>query len=724
MALNKKQIHTLRLICQTFVPKIELSSNDLSHMADELSVDSSDFAKLLAHSSDFASPEAHLARRLDAASVTEQKSFSKFLRLIETPLACYVVTGFWRPFHKLSLKQRCQVLARWNRHPQEKLRRLFQSIKRLTMFLTYGKTNESDAGEPEREKAGSDKNPAANPSWAAFQYSGINPLVGTSQADLTCHISGLADSKGLECDVLIVGSGAGGGVAASVLAEAGIDCLVAEKGTLASQQQLGRGEYWGNRHLFEKHGSLSSDDLAIVVLSGATVGGGTTVNWMTSLEPAEVIRRQWANDFGWKAAADGELQASFDFVQERMNVNTSESVDNHQNAILRSGCERLGWSCRTIPRNATGCGDCGFCGYGCRVPGKQDTRVTFLQDAVARGARIVDGLTITKIDQHSGRVKGATARWFDSNRGTSREVNVKCKAVVCAGGAINTPALLLKSGFKHTQLGKNLFLHPTTAVASFHGLPITPWSGQPQTVVCDEFADLDGQGYGVRFETAPVHPGFGGLALAWESPLQHKILMSQLNRMANSIVLCRDQNSGQVVLDHTGSPRIKYSLGAKDAEMLLTGAAKVAEIHEAAGAKMIVGPHQEFAVWSKNPPKWLRDSQRVYSSVSELKAAIIQLGARPNHLSLFSAHQMSTCRISERTEDGPINLDGEFRGVTNLFVCDASLLPTSSGVNPMISIMGASHWVAQRICHKLKKIAWIDVRRCHTSDNPTRQRGY
>ena len=672
MLLNDTQQQSLKRICDTLVPRIE------SNKSAEIDRDTTAWQALLHHEASGSEPDRHFIRRLETAKPHEIRSTKRLLSLIETPLLCFPVTGFWRPFSSLHLDQRVQVLRRWATHRRPEIRKFFQSVKRLTMFLSYAKTD--DTGQ--------------NASWPSLRYEGNNQLENAAPDD-QISIAEIPSSGQVDCDVLIIGSGAGGSVAAAELAAAGLDCLIAEKGSYIQRADLGQGEFWGNRTLFDKYGALSTDDLAVVILSGSTVGGGTTVNWMTCLEPGQQVRQQWSDLYGLTAAIDGRLQASFDAVQTELGVNREQTTDNPQNAKLRLGCEQLGYRHATIPRNASNCGDCGFCGYGCRSPGKQDSRRNFLRRAATHGARVMAGLELDRLNVSGDRVVGAEG-WARQPDGTSRQISIRCNSVVCAAGSIHTPALLMRSGLSHPQLGSNLFLHPTTAIAAYYDEPIQAWSGQPQTVVCDQFEDLDGSGYGVRFETAPLHPGFGAMALAWDNPVQHKRMMFHLSQMANTIVLCRDGQGGRVAIDAAGQPIVKYRLDPRSAEFLLEGSIEATRIHRAAGAHTVVGPHQELCFLTDGN-RFLAGQPGECRKIDDFERALRRLGARPNHLSLFSAHQMSTCRMSAHQETGCLTLEGRWRGIPNLWVCDGSILPTSCGVNPMITIMGLSHWVAQHM---------------------------
>ncbi len=670
MALSSKQLKTLELICNTLCPSLESDHDDEK--------------PFFAHSASDSEVHLHFERRLEAANLVEQSRIGRVLRLIEYPIICWLFTKRFRSFSKLGLDDRSEILRRWRDSQSPDLRKLFQSIKRLTFFLTYAKPADGTT---------------TNPTWNTIDYPGRNPLAANREKTELVPVWNCGEQSVVNCDVLIIGSGAGGSVVAANLARAGLDCVVAEKGKLFQRDELGLSEYHGNRTLFDKYGSLSTDDLSVVILSGSTVGGGTTVNWMTSLRPDAKVLRQWADDFGFDAAVDGRLSECFNHVEKRLSVGHQQNVLNRQNQILKNGCQALGLETVDIPRNAIDCGDCGFCGYGCRKTGKQDTPSTFLQDAIAAKTRIATELEITKINIESGKVVGAQGKLTVGN--SSRPIEIKCNAVVCAGGAIQTPALLLRSGLKHPHLGQNLFLHPTTAIVAFHSEPVEAWSGQPQTVLCDAFSDLDGSGYGVRLEVAPLHPGFGGLGLAWNHPQQHKQMMKNLKYMANTIVLCRDQSGGKVSLDHAGQPKVSYRLGQQESRFLLRGSYEALKIQHAAGAHTVVGPHQQLLYWTNSQNGFLAGEDIRLDSVTDFEAALQNLGTRTNHLSLFSAHQMSTCRIAAKPELGPLTIEGCWQNVQNLYVCDGSVLPTSCGVNPMITIMGLAQHIGNSICQNL-----------------------
>jgi choline dehydrogenase-like flavoprotein len=363
-----------------------------------------------------------------------------------------------------------------------------------------------------------------------------------------------------------------------------------------------------------------------------------------------------------------------DVVWRRLGVTTDESPANPQNGLLERGCR-----------------DCDYCGFGCRHGAKQDTRRTFLADACGHGARVLAQAECDRL-LHDGRsVSGALLR-VRTPSGEPFAVEVRAKAVVLAAGAIHTPAVLLRSGIRHPHVGRNLHLHPTTAVYARYAEAVHAWRGVPQSRVCEQFADLDGQGYGVRLEAAPAHPGLWGMALPWDSPRAHRRRMQQLPHLANFIVLTRDRHGGRVRIDGRGRPVIDYKLHRGDARHMIRGVIEGLRIEQAAGALEVFSPqHRDYAFTCGDGAALEAWLERV------ARQPIV-----PHSYGLFSAHQMSTCRIAGRREQGVVRPDGRSWDLANLFVADASLMPTACGVNPMITIMGLAHHVAQHVKARLR----------------------
>jgi choline dehydrogenase-like flavoprotein len=212
------------------------------------------------------------------------------------------------------------------------------------------------------------------------------------------------------------------------------------------------------------------------------------------------------------------------------------------------------------------------------------------------------------------------------------------------------------------------------------------WYGPIISRYVDAFKNQDGQGYGVTLETAPIHPGLGALSLSWKSGLQHKRTMSQISHLGNIIILTRDYFSGRVDVNKQGNPVVHYNLNQYDAQHMMRGILESSRIHQAAGAIEIGAP---FAI----PLTWNRDHDDFESYLAEVGSKTLQ----PNNFALYSAHQMSSCRMSASPRLGAVAPNGETFEVKGLYVADGSVLPTASGVNPMLTIMSTAYLIAGHI---------------------------
>lgn len=539
------------------------------------------------------------------------------------------------------------------------------ALKRLALFLAYTPADDQ-----------------SHPLWGDWNY---HPPALRAITRPQLQTLNIESQSTLQADVLIIGSGAGGSVVAAELAAAGKDVLIIDKGPAASDAELGRGEASGMQQFYERAGSFTTDDKSMAILAGSGLGGGTTVNWMTCLAPPDDVRREWAQEYGFTGADSQSFAASISAVKQRLGL-SQPTTENRQNQLLAAGCEKLGLSHQHLFRNASDCSNCSFCGYGCHAGGKNDARRTFLTEAQSHGARILPHTQVTKITIRNGSAIGAEAVHTNA-AGESRSITIQSKAVVVATGAIYTPHLLINSGLTNEHIGRNLHLHPTTATYAIYDRPVRSWEGVPQSRMCDAFADLNGKGFGVRLETAPAHPGLWASSLPWDSAQSHHSLMQQLEYLSNIIILTRDQHSGRVIVKPNQLPQIRYSLYGEDCYHLMRGVYESLAIHRAAGASRIFAPNFPSQSFSGGTD----------DEFEKFRLSVMSRGYRPNSIGLYSAHQLSSCRIGGSPKVGAVKPNGETYEVANLFVADGSVLPTASGVNPMISIMATAHFLSQQI---------------------------
>lgn len=650
--LNARQQHTLSRVCDTFIPALEPEEGEDGRL---FGIRASDL-----------NLGVLVEEKLEAISDDENlQQILLFLNLLDNALVNLLLTGHWGRFAHMDLEKRTAVLQTWGNSRFSKRRQAFQSLKRLTMFLFYALMPD---GKP-------------NPTWPVFEY----PGPPTQSVNIPRHIKPLRIEypTTIETEVLIIGSGAGGGVVAGELSQAGVDVVVVEKGGYFAEKDYKGQELAGFNDLYEKDGGLTTDDLSMSILAGTCLGGGTTINWMTSLMPPDFVLAEWADDYGFAEANGRDLQNSLEAVQKRLNINTYESSANRQNALLAEGAQDLGCQVDVIPRNVKACEDCTFCNYGCIYGAKQSTFKTYLQDAYEQGTRIIVKAHADRVLHENGKAMGAEITVNHKER--QHRLVIKADLVVVAAGAIHTPALLLRSGLQNKHIGQNLRLHPVTQTWAIYDEPVYSWQGAPQTRVVHDFANMDGRGYGVWLETSPGHPGTYTAWLPWQSGRQHKRLVQQLHHIANHIVLTRDCFGGAVRLDEQGQPILDYVLHHYDANHLWLGMVESFKIHRQAGAKQILAPHNHLITYKPG------DDFEVF--LSTVKA----LGFPSNGYGLFSAHQMSTCRIADSANVGAVKPSGEMYEMRNLFVADASVFPTAVGVNPMLTIMGVAHMIAQHI---------------------------
>ncbi len=582
-----------------------------------------------------------------------------FLRAIESPFANVALAGRPRPFTAMSRPERERYLLSWADSAVPLRRKAFQAVKRASLFFAYGSSADGH-----------------NPLWEGIGYE--RPVLLPLPDDPTAFASRpTRDGEVIEADACVVGSGAGGSVVAAELAAAGRRVVVLEQGRSWTEADLDAREAASLARLMWERGLGASDDLAVAILAGAAVGGGTVVGWSTSLRLPPAVRAEWTA-LGIDGL-DGEIDAHYEVIERRLDVGVDESPINAQNSVLARGCEALGLPWQVIPRNTKGCGDCGHCGLGCRRGAKLSTPRTFLRDAVAAGATLITECAAERVLVEHGRAVGVSAV-----AATSHRITVRAPLIVVAGGSIGTPALLLRSRLGGREVGRELRIHPVPGVAGVYDRPIRIWSGVPQSVMCDAFAEIDGA-HGFRLEVPSVLPGILAAALPWRSADDHRRLMERLDHTAAIIPIVRDAEGGSVTIDRRGAPVVRYALRGTTARLIQRGIVETARIHLAAGATEVL------ALFTRPV------SIRAGGDVAAFEHEVRSRGTGANRLGLFTAHQMCTARMGADPGRSVADRDGAVRGVRGVWVADASAFPSASGVNPTMTIMALAMRSARRM---------------------------
>jgi glycine/D-amino acid oxidase-like deaminating enzyme len=657
--LSPKERSTLEAVCETLLP--------------ELAVEAGDDAELFALHAASLGVAGEIERAVGELGAPQRADFRRLLGLLAQPVFMLPLAGRARPFAALPPARRERALLAMATSRLEPLRTGFQVLKRLSTLLFYSVC--PDGGD--------------NPAWQAIGY--VRSANPPPPDQPLLRLTSIAAPATLEADVCVIGSGAGGCVAAAELAAAGRRVVVLEAGGGRQAPDFDQVELRGMRTLFLDRGVAATRDLGIAILAGATLGGGTTVNWQTSLALPSAVRDEWAERSGCAFFAEESFSRSLAAVMQRLGAGAADGVINANNEVLREGCRELGWRWQQVSRNARGCDarQCGYCIFGCRHGGKQTAATTFLFDAQAQGdTRILTGCRANRVLWSGGRVRGVEAVAVTAAGGEAA-VEVRAPTVVVAAGSLHSPALLLRSGLQLRALGRHLHLHPASGVGGTFARRIEPWSGPPQTILCDEFAGVPGgDGYGFRLETAPAHPGLLAMSTPWCGARDHRREMQASARKCSLIVLVRDRSTGRVSVDRGGAPVVDYRPGRQEREQLRRGIAAASRVLLSAGARELLAlNHRRLGLRAVDDPAARRS---YFDSVASCRC-------ERNWSTLFSAHQMGTCRIGADPRTAVCDAGGEVFGVRGLYIGDASAFPASSGVNPMVTIMALAHHTAQQI---------------------------
>jgi len=529
-----------------------------------------------------------------------------------------------------------------------------------------------------------------NPNWPALGYPG--PVSAPPSADefpKTINVEQVSGAEAtLTADAVVVGSGAGGGVLAAELAKAGKSVVVLEQGAYRNEQDFKQLELPGSLELYLGGGLLGSEDGSIAVLAGATLGGGTVVNYMNCIRTPEHIRKEWA-EAGIEGIDELEYEQHIDAVWERLQVNQEATSQNRPHRKMIEGMEACGFPWKPITRNADKtCDDprvCGYCYTGCQKGCKQSTLKTYLQDASDAGARFVVGARADRITIADGAATGVEATVTNAD-GSTTKLTVEAATVVVAAGSVESPALLLRSGIGGPAAGKHLRLHPAAIVEGIYEEPIEGWIGQAQSAVSYQFANLE-QDWGFLIESAPTAPALIAANWPFESGEQHKREFSAgLKYAAPFITVARDHGEGEVAIDAHGRAVVRWSLADEvDRRIFVRGNVELAKLHKAAGAQQIFTLHSARTTWKRG------------EDFDAFLEQIENASYDANDVAIFTAHQLCSCRMGSDPSTSVADGRGQLHDTKGVWIGDASAFPTAPGVNPMISIMSLAHRTAGEI---------------------------
>lgn len=510
------------------------------------------------------------------------------------------------------------------------------------------------------------------------------------------------------CDVLVIGSGAAGATLAATIAEhSALSVVLVEKGPYFGAEAFNQREL-DMMMLLAGNGGRTTLDGAIPVAGGECVGGGTTVNYALSFDPIRSVWDGWKNEYGVKGFSFESDENDYDVrglnmatalhaVRERCDVHTpSDAEVNDNNRLFLEGCTRAGVTTRKFELNMKGCVGCGFCGQGCAYDAKRGTMVTFLQDALQRGARLIHHCSIDTIVLENSafgpRAVGARGNVVSTKLGSRPNsvepgaIEITAKLVIVSAGSVETPALLMRSQIPDPfdRIGRHMVLHPSVPIAGLFDRKITSYRGITGTYYSDHFWAEHGFMFECLFDhpidAAYALPGFG---------LEHFSMMRRYDNLAGfgAMLVDRSSDDNRVSWNAGTGTTIRYELTESDKARLRFAAARMVEVMLAAGAQQaILTTHESLT------PR----GDAVFERADESRYCK-NLAFVPNETLVSSAHIQASVKMSEDPRKGMLDSRGEIHGVRNAIVCDSSAFPTSCGANPMIAIMTMARYQGIRI---------------------------
>lgn len=696
------QIQTLSSIFQTFMP-FDLSSKisgPQSPLPDEVA---ETMKKTLL-------PEAMMLIKLT-------------LKLLSTRLGSLLLCGFvcldWSwpfifRFSELPLKKREEILLKWSSQTNfpMPLRLVFALLKAFCCYTAFSWTDENSKN-PAYEAIGYHVDNEENITKPQKERPLENGIIESKDCNNLSFIESLKQ-KGLEvtedatsfriiCDVAIVGSGCGGGVAAALLASSGQKVVVLEKGNYFVAQDYSQIEGPSNNELYEKGGLLSSDDGRVVIKAGSTVGGGTAVNWCATLRTPDDVLREWSESQKLPLFGSSEYQDAMDAVSKRLGVTYGCPEEGFSNKVIRKGCENLGLKVERIPRNSPEDHYCGSCSYGCKKGLKRGADTTWLVDAVQNGAVILTGVKAEKFvlgeDKNGGAKKrclGVVANVVGKN--ITKKLQIEARVTVSSCGALSTPPLMISSGLKNKNIGRNLHLHPVIFAWGYfpeHTSKIEGKSYEGGILTTLHKVESEDSRVQSIIEAAATGPATFAAIYPWTSGLDMKDKMSKFARTAVLFSLVRDQSSGEVRSDG----RVSYDINKHDEENLKHGLRRVLRIMIEAGAV-------EVGTFRNDGQRMKCEGIKSEDVEEFLDGVAADGGPKSNreHWAVYaSAHQMGSCKMGANDEEGAVDEYGESWEAKGLFVIDGSVLPGAVGVNPMLTIYSTAYCISKKLTESMKK---------------------
>jgi choline dehydrogenase-like flavoprotein len=510
--------------------------------------------------------------------------------------------------------------------------------------------------------------------YPADRLDAVKPVrkVELPAAQITTSLS--ADTE-LRCQVVVIGSGAGGAVVAAELAEQGIDVVIVEEGREHKASDFGRDPGAVIRNIYREGATtLALGRPSIPIPLGQSVGGTTTINSGTCFRVPDRVLSAW-EELGLPVDRQ-HIADCFSRVEKAIKV---KPVPAHllggSSKIIARGAERMGLKHGPLSRNIDGCGMSGVCAFGCPRNAKQSMNITYVPRALHAGARLFTGIRVHRILRKNGRAAGIVA----APKGGGPSLTVHADIVVSSCGAIPGVPLLKSNGIRSSHLGRHMTIHPGAKIGALMPEEIDGWADTPQGYGIYDYADE-----GLMFEGAFVPPEYTAIAFPFVGRAFTEV-MEAYRRLAVFGFMVSDDPSGRVYKGLDGRPFMTYWMTKRNLEQVRRGLRILAEVFFQADAQCIFLP--------------LAGVERHDSLDSALR--VLDKPLDPLALELAAFHPLGTARMSTKQRNGVVTPDLQTWEIPDLYVVDGSIFPTSLGVNPQLTIMAYATRAAEHLAGRL-----------------------
>ncbi len=596
--------------------------------------------------------EATYRRALDVVREfhpTAEKAFLVAVRALDA--AAVAFTG--KPFHALGTARQGELIARWQSDPV--LKTPLAVVSLIFRFVHFDRPEVYGT-------LGGKLNVVRNleePRWLA-----------------QVHSADAYPDDDVECEVVVVGTGAGGGVVGKELAERGYAVVYVEEGEHHRRDRFDGGAVEAHKRFYR--GAFTVGNAPMPIFMGRLLGGSTAINGGTSWRTPSWELERWCEELGTDDFSPSAMRPYFERVESFLQIAPSpRDVIGPIADFIARGCDALGWTHGAIARNAPGCDGKGFCDFGCRTDARKGTNLSYVPAALGRGAMCLTGARVERVLLEGGRAVGV-----EVVTKTGRVLRVRGRAVVLSGGALPTPLLLLKQGIGNAsgQVGRNLSLHPSTGFAAIAREAIHGPAHVPQGYACDQFLRD-----GILMMAAQPDYNVSGVIFPYAGQRLMEAIDS-IEHVASFGLLIRDARpGGRVWREVGGLPVVTYSLEAEDVQRMHQAVVMASEFALAAGARRV----HPFVV-GRGPLDGERDLR-----------AFRKERFGPSDFVWTAYHPLGTCRIGRDPATSVVDLDHAVHGVPGLFIVDGSTVRGPIGVNPQVTIMATATRAAERIAARV-----------------------